>query len=121
MFFTFALLQPQSSYRHALLPIDMFFFLQTCSSSYRHALLLRLNSYVELVSSKNQLLLSLTQARRKCDLDLLSGTYRRHFFVKLVDTRGKWRNIFVEVPGLVRDACIRNGRGAKFIQRLPMI
>ena len=53
--------------------------------------------------------------------EVLSDTYTRHFIVKLVDTRGKWRNIFVEDTRASQGRLHKKGKGAKFIQRLPMI
>ena len=53
--------------------------------------------------------------------EVLSDTYMRHFFVKLVDKRGKWRNIFVEDTRASQGRLHMKGKGAKFIQRLPMI
>ena len=47
--------------------------------------------------------------------EVLSDTYTRHFIVKLVDTRGKWRNFFVEDTRAAQGPLQTKGQGAKFI------
>ena len=49
--------------------------------------------------------------------EVLSDTYRRHFIVKLVDTRGKWRNFFDDDTRATQGPLQKKGQGAKFIQR----
>ena len=45
--------------------------------------------------------------------EVLSDTYTRHFFVKLVDTRGKRRNIFVEDTRASQGRLHKKGKGGK--------
>ena len=45
--------------------------------------------------------------------EVLSDTYTRHFIVKLVDTRGKWRNIFVEDTRASQGRLHKKGKGGK--------
>ena len=49
--------------------------------------------------------------------EVLSDTYTRHSIVKLVDTKGKWRNIFVEDTRATQGPLQKKGQGAQFIQR----
>ena len=43
--------------------------------------------------------------------EVLSDTYTRHFIVKLVDTRGKWRNFFVEDTRATQGPLQKKGQG----------
>ena len=45
--------------------------------------------------------------------EVLSDTYTKHFFVKLVDTRGKWRNIFFEDTRASQGRLHKKGQGGK--------
>ena len=50
--------------------------------------------------------------------DVLSDTYTRHFFVKLVDTRGKLRNIFVEDARATQGRLHKKGQGGKIYSKV---
>ena len=50
--------------------------------------------------------------------EVLSDTYTRHFFVKLVDTRGKWRNIFVEDTRATQGRLHKKGQGGKIYPKV---
>ena len=48
----------------------------------------------------------------------MSDTYTRQFFVKLVDTGGKWRNIFVEDTRATQGRLHKKGQGGKIYSKV---
>ena len=50
--------------------------------------------------------------------EVLSDTYTRHFIVKLVDTRGKLRNIFVADTRATQGSLHKKGQGGKIYPKV---
>ena len=50
--------------------------------------------------------------------EVLSDTYTRHFIVKLVHTKGKWRNVFVEDTRATQGPLQRKGQGTNLSKGL---
>ena len=50
--------------------------------------------------------------------EVLSDTYTRHFIVKLVDTRGKWRNFFVEDTRATQGPLQKKGQEGKIYPKV---